>query len=444
MPRPIFYSALARAMLAGQAAENDLVARASKTLGRNWRWIRPLAGRYLAHFGSELRPRRKEVVQFLRADERLADAQRRYRDQIRIAEWIHEPASMHPVTAAVEWQIPRIESVGALAEWLEIGPSELAWFADLKRLCSRKSAPAVSSIAHYSYRVLAKDSGNIRLIEAPKRRLKQIQQKILSSILDKIPAHPAAHGFVKQRSIKTFAAPHVGHRVVLRMDLKDFFPSIHGARIPAFFRMAGYPEPVADLLGGLCMNATPRSLLKMLGKGIDVERMVEARALYAWPHLPQGGPTSPALANLCGYRMDCRLSGLAQSANAVYTRYADDLAFSGDETFARSVLRFAAQVAAILREEGFTVHHRKTRVMRQGVRQYLAGIVVNEHSNIARRDYDRLKAILTNCFRHGPESQNRESHPAFRQHLKGRVAFVAQVNTARGAKLHKLFEQIEW
>jgi RNA-directed DNA polymerase len=102
------------------------------------------------------------------------------------------------------------------------------------------------------------------------------------------------------------------------------------------------------------------------------------------------------------------------------------------------------QVAAILREEGFTLHHRKTRVMRQGVRQYLAGIVVNEHSNIARRDYDRLKAILTNCVRHGPESQNRESHPAFRQHLKGRVAFVAQVNLARGAKLHKLFEQIEW
>ena len=444
MPSPTFYSALARAILAGQAAENDIVARLSKTLGKKWRWIRPLARRYLAHFSSEMRPRRREVVQFLRADERLADALHRYRDQIRIAEWIHEPASMHPVTAAVGWKIPRIESVGALAEWLEIGPTELEWFADRKRLCSRKSAPAISPLAHYAYRILAKESGNIRLIEAPKRRLKQIQQKILSSILDRIPAHPAAHGFVKTRSVMAFAAPHVGRRVVLRLDLKDFFPSIHGARIPAFFRLAGYPEPVADLLGGLCMNATPRSLWNMLGRGIDVKRTIEARTLYAWPHLPQGAPTSPALANFCAYRMDCRLSGLAQSAGAVYTRYADDLAFSGDGAFERSVLRFAAQVAAILNEEGFTVHFRKTRVMRQGVRQYLAGIVVNEHPNIMRADFDRLKAILTNCVRHGSQSQNREAHPAFQWHLQGRIAFVESVNPAKGAKLRKLFEQIVW
>jgi hypothetical protein len=241
-----------------------------------------------------------------------------------------------------------------------------------------------------------------------------------------------------------FAAPHVGRRVVLRLDLKDFFPSIHGARIPAFFRLAGYPEPVADLLGGLCMNATPRSLWNMLGRGIDVKHMIEARTLYAWPHLPQGAPTSPALANFCAYRMDCRLSGLAQSAGAVYTRYADDLAFSGDGAFERSVLRFAAQVAAILNEEGFTVHFRKTRVMRQGVRQYLAGIVVNEHPNIVRADFDRLKAILTNCVRHGSQSQNREAHPAFQSHLQGRIAFVKSVSPAKGAKLRKLFEQIVW
>jgi hypothetical protein len=444
MPSPTFYSALARAILAGQATENDIVARLSRTLGRNWRWVRPLARRYLARFGSEMRPRRIAVVRFLGMDEGLHRANLLYRGQIHIATWFHEPISMHPVTAAVAWKIPAIESVGALAEWLELGPTELEWFADLKRICSRKSAPAVSPIAHYSYRILTKDAGNIRLIEAPKRRLKQIQQKILSSILDKIPAHPAAHGFVKQRSIKTFAIPHVGKRVVLRMDLKDFFPSIHGARIPAFFRMAGYPEPVADLLAGLCMNATPLSLWKTLGRGIDAERMVEAQALYAWPHLPQGGPTSPALANLSAYRADCRLYGLAQSAGAVYTRYADDLAFSGDEDFARSVLRFAALVAAILNEEGFTVHHRKTRVMRQGVRQHLAGVVINERPNIVRADFDRLKAILTNCIRHGPQSQNREAHPAFQSHLQGRIAFAEQVNPPKGAKLRKLFEQINW
>jgi len=102
------------------------------------------------------------------------------------------------------------------------------------------------------------------------------------------------------------------------------------------------------------------------------------------------------------------------------------------------------RVAAILMEEGFNVHHRKTRVMRQGVRQHLAGLVTNEKLNVVRADFDKLKAILTNCVRHGAESQNREGHPAFRQHLDGRIGFVEMVNWAKGARLRRIFEQIEW
>ena len=249
---------------------------------------------------------------------------------------------------------------------------------------------------------------------------------------------------LKGRSIKTFAAPHVGKRVVLRMDLRDFFASISGPRVQAFFRTAGYPDAVADLLGGICTNAAPRRMWTSLGKGLDPLAMAEARTLYARPHLPQGAPTSPALANLCAYRVDCRLSGLAAAAGATYTRYADDLAFSGDEEFERCVDRFSLRAAAILMEEGFSVHHRKTRVMRQGVRQYLAGLVTNERINVIRADFDKLKAILTNCVRHGADSQNREAHPAFRMHLDGRVGFVEMVNPAKGARLRKIFEQIVW
>jgi hypothetical protein len=108
------------------------------------------------------------------------------------------------------------------------------------------------------------------------------------------------------------------------------------------------------------------------------------------------------------------------------------------------VERFALRAAAILLEEGFAVHHRKTRLMRQGVRQYLAGLVTNEHINVVRADFDRLKAILTNCVRHGAESQNRDGHPAFRMHLVGRVGFVEMVNPVKGARLRKIFERIEW
>jgi hypothetical protein len=187
------------------------------------------------------------------------------------------------------------------------------------------------------------------------------------------------------------------------MDLQDFFPSLSGARIQTVFRTFGYPESVADLLGGICTNATPRDVWPH-------------REPFDRPHLPQGAPTSPALANICTYRADCRLAGLARSAGVAYTRYADDLAFSGDADFDR----FSIHAAAILNEEGLNVNHRKTRVMHQGVRQHLAGLVTNDKLNVIRADYDCLKAILTNCIRTGPANQNREAHPDFHTHLQGR------------------------
>lgn len=439
-----FYSALARSMLAGEATADAVASRMERTLGRNWRWARNLAKRYLDRFGTKLRPRQKAVVEFLRHDEGLGDAWRRHRGAIRIATWLHEEWEMQPAPVARAWRVPRIESVGALAEWLGVEIGELEWFADLKRLTARSRAGEGDRLNHYDYCMLGKPDGALRLIESPKTRLKVMQRRILAEMLEGIPVHDSVHGFRKGRSIKTFGAPHVGKRVVLKMDLRDFFPSIRGGRVQTLFRMAGYPETVADLLGGICTNATPRGLWKTFGREIGPMRVAEARALYAWPHLPQGAPTSPALANLCAYRMDCRLAALAKAAGAEYTRYADDLAFSGGEELERAVERFIVQVAAIAMEEGFDVHHRKTRVMRRGVRQHLAGLVVNAHANVDRRDFDALKAILTNCVRQGPASQNRGRHPAFREHLQGRVAFVGMVNPARGEKLRRIFERIEW
>jgi hypothetical protein len=147
---------------------------------------------------------------------------------------------------------------------------------------------------------------------------------------------------------------------------------------------------------------------------------------------------------MCCYRVDCRLAGLATSAAAEYSRYADDLAFSGDDAFERRVERFSVHVAAILMAEGFSVHHRKTRIMRQGVRQHLAGVIVNHHLNVMRTDFDRLKATLTNCVRLGPKNQNRAAHPQFRSHLDGRVGFVENISPVKGKRLRAIYEQISW
>ncbi|HTC89596.1 MAG TPA: reverse transcriptase family protein [Bryobacteraceae bacterium] len=441
MPRSSVLAALARSFLAGETTIDGIVERASKTLGRNWRWLRPLARRYVESVPGETRPRERDVIQFFLQDRGFRRAWAKYCDELSVAHWLHDAQQMRPVAVAQAWDVPAIESVGALAEWFQITPDELLWFADLKGLLYKsRSAP----LLHYHYRVLGKPSGAIRLIEAPKQRLKALQRQILTHILDKIPPHSAAHGFVRGRSVQTFIAPHVRQRVVLKMDLQDFFPSITGTRVQTIFRTIGYPESVADLLGGICTNAVPRRVWNSATADADPEQLQEARMLHTRPHLPQGAPTSPALANICAYRVDCRLTGLARAAGAEYSRYADDLAFSGGEDFERGIERFSTHVAAILLEEGFAVNHRKTRIMRKGVRQRLAGLVANERPNIARADFDRLKATLHNCMRQGPQTQNRMAHARFRTHLEGRIGWVESVNPSKGRRLRTIFKRISW
>ena len=441
MPDSSFLSSLALSLLSGEPTIELLVSRCSRTLGKPWRWLRPLAQRYLNNFGSGARPRLRDVVEFLRSDGGFQRVCSKYSNELFVRELLTAPQQMLPVAAAESWDIPAIESPGDLAKWLGLEAGELRWFADLKGLAYKRAS---QQLRHYHYRVLAKRFGSIRLIEAPKPRLKDLQRQILMWILEKIPPHPAAHGFVKGRSIQTFVAPHVGRRVVLRMDLRDFFPTFARARIQALFRTLGYPESVADLLGGICTNATPREVWHEIAFDAGSMWINKAHRLYSRPHLPQGAPTSPALANICFYHVDCRLLALANSAGAVYTRYADDLAFSGGEAFERGAERFGLHVAAILLEEGFSVHHRKTRLMRQGVRQHLAGLVTNQRTNVVRRDFDRLKAVLTNCVRFGPDSQNRDGRPRFRSHIEGRVSFVEMINPNKGERLRAIFEKIRW
>ena len=426
--RPAITALLAHCFIAAEPSIDSVVASIAAAFESRPRWVRPLAARYFRAFDPGSRPRYADVLRFLKADRPLA----RHSRGLTAARLLTPPIPMRPVAAAAHWDLPSIESPAALADWLNVDPGRLAWFADRKGLGAKRATS--EPLQHYHYKLLAKMSGSLRLIEIPKPRLKEMQRRILSGILDRIPPHPASHGFMKGRSIRSFAAPHTGRRVVLRMDLSDFFPSIAAARVGAFFRTAGYPEPVADLLTGLCTNYAPARILPTF----------DARALYRAPHLPQGAPTSPALANIAMYRADCRLAGLALSAGAAYTRYADDLAFSGDEAFDRGVERFSLHAAAILHEEGFSVHHRKTRIMRQSVRQHLAGLVTNQRVNIRRSDFDLLKAILTNCVRLGPASQNREQHADLRAHLRGRIAFVESVNLAKGARLRTLFDSIQW
>ncbi len=331
--------------------------------------------------------------------------------------WLERNLRKHGPRILKEWFRPVPEqrwpnTVGELAAHLHLSASELTWFADLHH-----RNPARGPLSHYRYRWIPKRRGDSRLLMEPKESLKLTQRRLLETLINDIPLHEAAHGFRRARSIKTFAASHVGKRVVLKMDLGDFFPSITFVRVAGLFRWLGYREEIARLLAGLCTHRPPSTVAKM-------DR-----------HLPQGAPTSPALANAVAYRLDCRLAGFAMKAGLNYTRYADDLAFSGD----RITEAFSHHVGGIILEEGFRIHPRKTRFMTRSTKQHLAGVIVNEHPNFDRHEFDLLKAILHNCARHGPAEQN-----VTRDHLRGRLAAVQMLNPVRGGKLLRIYEEIVW
>ena len=262
-------------------------------------------------------------------------------------------------------------------------------------------------------------------------------------MLASIPASPVAHGFVGGRSVRSFVEPHVAQDVVIRFDLEQFFASITRARVAATFRRVGYPAAVASTLSALCTAATPGSVLAAHPRDGDLSQRFFTNAGLRDRHLPQGAPTSPALSNLAAFRLDRRLAALADAHGAVMTRYADDLAFSGDRAFARALRffvpggghrrrgRFSPQPS---QDPGDAARSATTAVRPGGQRS----------GQPAADQADNLRAPLFNAVRFGPHSQNRDGHPAFRAHLEGLVAWAASINPIRGRRLWALFDRIRW
>lgn len=349
------------------------------------------------------------------------------------------PPRFAPLEKFAGLDIPRIVTAGDLAAWFHISAAELDWFADRQRHNRFADDPA---LLHYRWHAVVRAGRAPRLIEAPKPRLKAMQKRILREILDRVPVHEAAFGFVTGRSCLQSASRHAGEDIVIAADIQHFFPSVPLRRVAAIFASLGYPWSVAHILTGLCSVAAPPWIFERLPEGAHMD--FEAQRRYAQPHLPQGAPTSPALANLVAWRLDCRLQGLARRFEAAYSRYADDLAFSGGDMLVAGSDRFLRAVAEIVADEGFRLNAMKTRVMRAAGRQRLTGLVVNRHLNIDRASFDALKAQLYNVARNGPTHENRSGHKDFRAQLDGRVAWVEQINPRRGAKLRRLYDAIDW
>ncbi len=290
----------------------------------------------------------------------------------------------------------------------------------------RKSA----TLVHYHRYSIAKKTGGVRYISAPKPALAQAQRWLLVHILARLEVEEPAHGFVPCCSIVTNAAPHTGRKIVINLDLKDFFPSITFRRVKGLFEKLGYSEHVATVFA-LLTTEPPRVATELDGKVYHVALGQRV--------LPQGACTSPAITNALCRRLDRRLSGLAKKHGFTYTRYADDLTFSGDNTTA--VGKLLKSVRGIVQAEGFTEHPRKTRVMRRANRQEVTGVTVNVRPSVSRKEVRRLRAILHNAAKHGLASQNRENHPNFAAYLKGRVEFVCMVDPQRTPVLREALQR---
>lgn len=242
---------------------------------------------------------------------------------------------------------------------------------------------------------IPKRNGGERTITAPDRRLKAVQRAILDQLLARLPLHHAARGFVKGLSIVDNAKPHVQQTLVANMDVQDFFPTTRFSLIRRAcleLRQVGLSERACMLIAEICSYQGA---------------------------LPIGAPTSPALANIILRPLDRALTAAAQRRDVQYTRYADDLSFSGER--AASLLPFARR---LLSGYGYAVDERKTNLFRSGRRQVVTGLVVNERPNVARPLRRRLRAAVHQ--RADGKSPRWDGRNISDNQLLGLLAFLAQ------------------
>lgn len=318
--------------------------------------------------------------------------------------------------------LPVLRTEREVADWLGVSLPRLRWFTFHK---------PVDSTSHYVRYTIPKRSGGRRVILAPKRDLKRLQRKVLRDLLVKIPSCDCCHGFVQGKSIATNASLHVGRQVVLNLDLKDFFPSVTYVRVRGMFMALGYPFAVASTLALLCTECE-REPFDKRNKRVYVS--VGPRCLV------QGAPTSPALANMVAFKLDRRLQGLAASHGFTYTRYADDLTFSGDDP--ETALRIMTAAGYIIADEGFTVNRDKTHLYKRSTAQRVTGLIVNEQVSTPRELRRRLRAIIHNAKTTGLQAQNREGHRDFRRHLEGQISFIHGVAPEQAAALREALAEV--
>ena len=263
--------------------------------------------------------------------------------------------------------------------------------------------------AFYKEYQIPKKHGGIRTLEEPYPDLKYIQGWILKNILEKATKHfvsPVAKAFMPGRKLRDNARFHRGNKTVVVMDIEDFFTNIQMAQVYELFQEMGYCDGLCMLMAKLCTY-----------KG----------------YLPQGAPTSPMLSNMVMYEFDKRLWRYCQEREINYTRYADDMTFSGDEIRIGLLVTFVKQIL----QWKLRLNDKKTNVMGTGRCQKVTGVVVNEKLQVPRKYRDKIRQEMYYSIKYGVGAHRQrlsdlpkwiKDDKQYIRHLLGKIYYVLQIN----------------
>lgn len=298
-------------------------------------------------------------------------------------------------------------------------------------------------ITEYKRFKLKKKRGGYRVIQTPEDELKYLQRWILYNILEKIPSHQSCKGFDKESSIKQNAEIHLNKESILKIDLLRFYDSINEKRIYGIFKSLGYHNNLAVSFAKICTLLPDHVFLSSFKKN---ELSLKNRIVKSNEGvLPQGSPSSPKLSNLVTRHLDVRLTELAKKRNLSYSRYADDLTFSGDS----EILKVTKKVIyKIIREENFYINYNKTKFLKRGNPFLVTGLSVNNKVvTIPKKRKIDIEHHLFHCIKNGVESHLKKcgiKKRNFKDWLLGNIAFVFSVEKEKGEKYFSDFNKIEW
>jgi len=276
----------------------------------------------------------------------------------------------------------------------------------------RKSQGRTFDDDYHTFKLPKKAGGN-RVITAPSDELKRLQRRLLDNLLIQSESHPSVHGYIRGRSCATNAKSHEKREIVAKLDIKSFFPSTP-------------------------YHLIVKSLRKMAGAELSQGALFLLADICSYDGgLPIGAPCSPALGNIILTRFDEVVGDRAKKMGVTYTRYADDLVFSGD----RSAIWMLGFAKGLLKKIGYVTDSKKELIMRKGMRQTVTGLVVNSTANLPRRQRKKLRAAL-HSMSVGKEPKW-HGKPANKNKIIGILGFLNSVNHESAEKLKNKYLQIE-